>query len=149
MDVTSSLITVIASALTATKAIYSTVSKINDAPQHVQQAVTELRQLQSIFARLQSLQPSVDRRPDLRELINEYIRGLRSFKAIIYRLEAMPGDSRGRRFWKSVRLAFRDGDMDRMYRFVQHHFNALSTHLAIIERFVINQIAGYHDNDAL
>lgn len=139
MDAASSLVAVIGFALTSTKTLYEAFSSIRDGPQRIQQAVRGLQQLQIIFARLQNLQPGVARESSLYQLVAEYKRGLDTFQPLVRRMSALPNDSQGKRFWKRIKMIIRDKDIDRIQQFIQYHISALSTHLTILERFVVGK----------
>ena len=135
MDVASSLVGLVAFALTFTKIICRTLSNISDGPEQLRQAVAGLLQLQHMFTRLKILQPRVDT-STLRELIAEYNRGIRSFQNIIERLQKLQSDSQARRIWQIVKITLKEKEVERIHGFVLYHVSALSAHMAFFERSV-------------
>ncbi|KAK3374565.1 hypothetical protein B0H63DRAFT_452424 [Podospora didyma] len=123
-------------ALSSAKAIFDVLSATKDAPRNVEQLTDEVKQLQSILQRFSQLHldselTNSDDLADLATLSSGCSKDLVNFNAKLQRLGLSPDDRRIGKFWKRIKTAVTEKDMDRIRDTIRHHTSVLNgaTHL--------------------
>lgn len=133
MDGAASVIAVVSVALSSVRVIYETVSGIKNAPQTIQQMISNIHDLSNILQQLLGYGDNLHLATELPDLVHKCAENLGTLKRRLEKLSSSKNKRMGR-LWKNVKATLQEKDLDRMSALLQQHVAILSLQINLLER---------------
>lgn len=136
MDGGASLVTFVVVALQSIKTVHGVISAVKDGPQSVRSLADSVAQLKSILERLSHIQLEPANSIDLTDLSNLTQRcatDLGNFESKLQGLNLSTDDRRFGRFWKRLKAAISEKELERMREMIRAHTLTLNFHLSLLQ----------------
>lgn len=137
MDGAASVIAVVSVALSSVRLIYETVSGIKNAPQTIQQMISNLHDLSNILQQLLSYGDNLHFATELPDLVRKCADNLETLETKLEKLSSSKSNRMGR-LWQNVKATLQEKDLDRMSAQLQQHVAILSLQINLLERYFTN-----------
>ncbi|KAJ4360872.1 uncharacterized protein N0V89_001439 [Didymosphaeria variabile] len=131
MDGASAIITFVVVALQSAKAVHGTLSAVKDGPHNLQNVIHSVEELKNILERVENILRSGSNRGDV-DLIafsgfaERCAEDMRRFDEGIGKLIVSPKSKKLGRFWKRLKTALDEKELDRMRSILQSHTSSLA-----------------------
>ena len=136
MDGAASAITVIGLTLNSADLIRKIISNIKNTPEIVQQTSNALGDLSTILRQLYTYSGSLENATDLQELIRRCREDLTKFEKTIGNLISTPRENKRKIFWKTVRAALQEKDIERINGVTRQYLHTFSMQIQLLEAYV-------------
>lgn len=118
------------------KLAHDTLSTVKDAPKVVQDLTANVLQLQRILEKLKEpcTAASADALDGLEGQVRQCDEDLRELAQLIQKFQASPRDKFAKKFWKRLKVAVSEKDLERFNRQVEQKANLLNVRLSTLSR---------------
>lgn len=133
MDGASAIITFVVVALQSAKAVHGTLSAVKDGPRNLQNVIHSVEELSSLLERLESILRSGEHDNNdliaVSELAERCAKDMRRFNESISKLSISPQTKKFGRFWKRLKTALDEKELDRMRTILQGYTSSIALRL--------------------
>ncbi|KLP09494.1 uncharacterized protein FFB20_12029 [Fusarium fujikuroi] len=131
---TTSILTFVTVAFSATKSIYGALSAIKDGPEVLGSINDEISQLQNILQRLLQVVSSTARPTDkLEQMVKKCRDDLVGYEVKLRQFDVSGADGRRGQLWRKLKLCFEEKELDRIRHVVGRHIQLLTLYLGTIQ----------------